>query len=316
MATKDARGFDYDVVVIGAGAAGLNAALLLARARREVAVVDEGKPRNAPAGHMHGFLSRDGIPPAEFLAVGRAEVAGYGTTMVSAVAGDLVPADGGGLTAVLDSGQALHTRSVVVATGLRDELPDIPGIRERWGRDVVHCPYCHGYEVRDQAIGVLGTSPGAVFHAQLLRQWSADVVLFAHTLELSAEDRDRLDARGITVVEGPIAAVAVQADAVRGVELADGSSVPRSVVFVTPRMVPRDSLLTRLGCAVGESGWVSVDRSGRTSVPGVWAAGNVIDPRAQVVTAAGMGSAAGFDLNIELVQQDIVGSMAARSTTV
>ncbi|MEU4745144.1 NAD(P)/FAD-dependent oxidoreductase [Actinosynnema sp. NPDC023658] len=314
MTTDLATDDDYDVVVIGAGAGGLNAALLLARARRRVAVVDNGQPRNAPAEHMHGFLSRDGMPPTAFLEVGREEVVGYGATMIGAVVDDLVADDGGGFTAALDDGRVLRARSVVVATGLRDELPDVPGVRDRWGRDVVHCPYCHGYEFRDQALGVLGTSPGAVFHAQLLRQWSADITLFAHTLDLSAEDRATLEARGVEVVDGAIGEVVVQDDAVRGVELADGNLVERTGVFVVPRMVPRDALLTKLGCTVGEDGWVSVDKAGRTSVPGVYAVGNVVDPRAQVVTAAGMGSAAGFAINIDLVQQDVAAAVAARAS--
>ncbi|WP_184921764.1 NAD(P)/FAD-dependent oxidoreductase [Saccharothrix ecbatanensis] len=305
---------DYDVVVIGAGAGGLNAALLLARARRRVAVVDNGQPRNAPAEHMHGFLSRDGMSPSAFLEVGREEVVGYGATMINAVVDDLVAFDGGGFTASMDNGQVLRARSVVVATGLRDELPDIPGVRDRWGRDVVHCPYCHGYEFRDQALGVLGVSPGSISHAQLLRQWSADVTLFAHTLDLSDEDRATLAARGIEVVDGAVAEVVVRDDAVRGVVPADGDLVARSVVFVVPRMVPRDALLTKVGCAVGEDGWVTVDKAGRTSVPGVYAVGNVIDPKAQVVTAAGMGCAAGFAINFDLVQQDIAAAVAAKTS--
>jgi thioredoxin reductase len=303
---------DYDVVIVGAGAAGLNAALLLARARRQVAVVDSGQPRNAPASHMHGFLTRDGISPADFLAAGRAEVLGYGARMIDGRVDTVANADGGNFTVRLGSGETLRARSVLVATGLHDELPDVPGVRERWGRDVVHCPYCHGYEFRDQSIGVLGTSPGAVFHAQLIRQWSADVVLFAHTLDLSTEDRDRLEARGVSVVDGPVARVIVDGDAVRGVELVEGATVSRSAVFVVPRMVPNDSLLTDLGCAV-DNGWVSVDRAGATSVPGVYAAGNVTDPRAQVVTAAGIGSAAGFAINLDLVDKDIARALAAVS---
>ncbi|HYQ66787.1 NAD(P)/FAD-dependent oxidoreductase [Actinophytocola sp.] len=303
---------DYDVVIVGAGAAGLNAALLLARARRQVAVVDSGQPRNAPAAHMHGFLTRDGISPADFLEAGRAEVLGYGARLIDGRVDTVAGSAGGSFTVRLGSGETLYARSILVATGLHDELPDVPGVRERWGRDVVHCPYCHGYEFRDQSIGVLGTSPGAVFHAQLIRQWSADVVLFAHTLDLSTEDRDRLEARGVSVVDGPVARVIVDDDAVRGVELAEGATVARSAVFVVPRMVPNDSLLTDLGCAV-ENGWVSVDRAGATSVPGVYAAGNVTDPRAQVVTAAGVGSAAGFAINLDLVDKDIAGALAAVS---
>jgi thioredoxin reductase (NADPH) len=303
---------DYDVVIVGAGAAGLNAALLLARARRQVAVVDSGQPRNAPAAHMHGFLTRDGISPADFLEAGRAEVLGYGARLIDGRVDTVAGSAGGSFTVRLGSGETLYARSILVATGLHDELPDVPGVRERWGRDVVHCPYCHGYEFRDQSIGVLGTSPGAVFHAQLIRQWSADVVLFAHTLDLSTEDRDCLEARGVSVVDGPVARVIVDDDAVRGVELAEGATVARSAVFVVPRMVPNDSLLTDLGCAV-ENGWVSVDRAGATSVPGVYAAGNVTDPRAQVVTAAGVGSAAGFAINLDLVDKDIAGALAAVS---
>jgi thioredoxin reductase len=309
MGTNGKPVSDHDVVIVGAGAAGLNAALLLARARRQVAVVDSGEPRNAPAAHMHGFLTRDGMSPADFLEAGRAEVLGYGARLVDGRVDTVVQEDGGNFTVRLGSGETLRARSILVATGLHDELPDVPGVRERWGRDVVHCPYCHGYEFRDQSIGVLGTSPGAVFHAQLIRQWSADVVLFAHTLDLTTEDRDRLEARGVSVVDGPVARVLVDDDAVRGVELAEGATVSRSAVFVVPRMVPNDSLLTDLGCAV-ENGWVSVDRAGATSVPGVYAAGNVTDPRAQVVTAAGVGSAAGFAINLDLVDKDIAGALA------
>ncbi|MFD0537242.1 NAD(P)/FAD-dependent oxidoreductase [Actinomadura luteofluorescens] len=290
---------EYDVAVVGAGAAGLNAALVLARARRRVAVVDAGEPRNAPAAHMQGFLSRDGMPPAALLDVGRAEVAGYGAALIGARVEHVDP----GFTVRLVGGAVLSARRLVVATGLRDELPGIPGVAERWGRDVLHCPYCHGYEVRDQPLGVLGTSPGAVHQALLLRQWSEDVVLFAHTLELDEEERERLTARGVRLVEGEVKRV-VADDRVRGVELAGGRTVPRRAVFLFPRMVPRDALLTGLGCAV-EDGRVVTDRTGRTTVPGVWAVGNVTDPRAQVVTAAGMGSAAAIALNADLLDEDV-----------
>ncbi|TYB48157.1 NAD(P)/FAD-dependent oxidoreductase [Actinomadura chibensis] len=291
----------YDVVVVGAGAAGLNAALVLSRARRRVAVVDAGEPRNAPAAHMHGFLSRDGMPPAALLEVGRAEAAGYGTAFIDGRV-DHVERAGPGFSVRLTGGAALDARRLVVATGLRDELPDIPGLAERWGRDVLHCPYCHGYEVRDRPLGVLGSSPGAVHQALLLRQWSEDVVLFTHTLDLTAGDRERLTARGVRLIGGRIKRVT--RDGVSGVELADGRTVPRAAVFVFPRMVPNDALLTALGCRT-EDGWVATDRTGRTSVPGVWAAGNVADPRAQVVTAAGMGAAAAFAVNADLLDEDV-----------
>ncbi|MGW0661574.1 NAD(P)/FAD-dependent oxidoreductase [Streptodolium elevatio] len=322
----------YDVVIVGAGAGGLNAALVLGRARRRVAVVDAGEPRNAPAAHMQGFLSRDGMAPAELLAVGRAEVAGYGVHLIDArvdgiEAGDDADAAGrarpgagsavaAGFHVTLSGGPVLWARRIVVATGLRDVLPDIPGLRERWGRDVLHCPYCHGYEVRDRPLGVLGTHPGSVDHALLLRQWSQDVVLFRHTAELRPEQAERLAARGVRVVEGAVKRVVVDtaADALSGVELADGRVVAREAVFVLPQMVPHDTLLAGLGCAADENGWVVVDQAGRTSVPGVLAVGNVRDPRAQVVTAAGMGAAAAFALNIELVEEDVAHAVASRRT--
>ena len=299
----------FDVVVVGGGAAGLNAALVLARARRRVAVVDAGDPRNAPAAHMHGFLSRDGTPPAQLLEAGRAEVAGYGGELVA----DRVARIDEGFAVHLAGGRTLNARRVLVATGLRDELPDVPGLRERWARDVLHCPFCHGYEVRDQPIGVLsGLNPEVAVHlGLLLPQWSADVVFFPHTNALSEDERERLAARGVQVVDGEVAGLAVEGDNLRGVELADGRVVPRAALFVGPRFVPRDELLAGLGCATGDHGFVSIDPTGRTSVPGVWAAGNVVDPRAQVITAAGMGSVAAIALNADLLQEDVERAVVA-----
>ncbi|WP_431043432.1 NAD(P)/FAD-dependent oxidoreductase [Streptomyces sp. P1-3] len=298
----------YDAVVVGGGAAGLSAALVLGRARRRVAVVDTGAPRNAPAAHMRGFLSRDGMPPADLLAVGRAEVAGYGVRLVEGRVEHIAH----GFLVRLAGGPALRARRVLVATGLRDELPGLPGVRERWGKDLLHCPYCHGYEVRDEPIGVLGTGPGSVHQALLLRQWSPDVVFFPHTVDLADDDREQLSAHGVRVVDGAVERLVVDGDRLRGVELAGGGVVRRTAVFVSPRFVPHDDLLTGLGCAKDDTGWVATDPAGRTSVPGVWAVGNVADPRAQVVTAAGLGSAAAIAINADLVREDVERSVEDR----
>ncbi|QDY79095.1 NAD(P)/FAD-dependent oxidoreductase [Streptomyces qinzhouensis] len=301
----------YDVIVVGAGAAGLSAALVLGRARRRVAVVDSGTPRNAPAAHMHGFLSRDGMPPAELTAVGRAEVAGYGVTVFDALA-DGITTDGDVFRVRLAGGAALTARRVLVATGLRDELPALPGVRERWGRDVLHCPYCHGYEVRDAPLGVLGTGPGAVHQALMVRQWSPDVVLFAQGLDPDPEQREQLAARGVRVEETPVKRLVVADDALRGVELTDGRVVPRTAVFVAPRMVPRDGLLAGPEWVRDETtGALVTDATGRTSVAGVWAVGNVTDPRAQVPVAVGAGAAAAMDINNGLVAEDVARAVAA-----
>src|SRR6478736_4410865 len=206
----------YDVVV-GGGAAGLSAALVLTRARRRVAVVDAGEPRNAPAAHMQGFLSRDGMAPAELLAAGRHEVASYGGELVGGRVAGISP--GSPLEVLLDGGRTLRARRLLVATGLRDELPDLPGVRERWGRDLLHCPYCHGHEVRDQPLGVLGGTPEAVAHALLIRQWSSDIVYFANGTTLSADQREQLIANAIGVVDTPVARLVIDNDQLTGVEL-------------------------------------------------------------------------------------------------
>jgi thioredoxin reductase len=296
---------EYDVVIVGGGAAGLSAALVLSRARRRVAVIDAGTPRNAPAAHMHGFLSRDGLPPGDLLAIGRQEITGYGGDLIDGRAAVVVPGADTGFHVRLVDGPALSTRRVVIATGLRDELPDIPGVRERWGKDLLHCPYCHGYEVRDQPIAVLGGTSDAVAHAQLVRQWSGDVVLFAHSDTLTADQRQQLAARAIGVVDGLVRRLVVDGDHLTGVELEDGRIIHRAAVFVRPRFVPNNDLLLALGCAVDDHGWVVIDAVGRTTTPGVSVAGNAANPRAQVITAAGEGSTAAIAINADLVDEDV-----------
>jgi thioredoxin reductase len=302
---------ECDVLIVGGGAAGLNAALVLLRAQRTVVLVDAGAPRNAPATHMHGFLSRDGMPPRDLLAAGRSEVSGYGGSLIDDTVVGVEP----GFHVRLAAGSPLRARRVLVATGLRDELPDLPGVRERWGRDLLHCPYCHGYEVRDQPLGVLGGTPDAVQHALLVRQWSPDVTLFPHADALTPEQRELVAARGIRVVEGRVARLVVDRDQLQGVELGDGTVVARAAVFVRPRFVPNADLLTGLGCAVDESGWVVHDPVGRTTVAGVWVGGNATDPRAQVITAAGQGSAAAIALNADLVDEDVKCALADHRTS-
>jgi thioredoxin reductase len=296
----------YDVVVIGGGAAGLSAALVLSRARRTVLVVDAGEPRNAPATHMHGYLSRDGIPPGELLLAGKHEVRGYGGDIVAGTVIDLVPDGSSGFWVLLAGGQRVRARRLLVTTGLRDVLPDVPGLRDRWARDVLHCPYCHGHEVRDRQLGVVGGTPGAVRYAQIVRQWTHDLVYFTPPDTLTAGERTQLLARAIGVVEGTIDELVIDDDDhLRGVLMDDGCVVPRDALFVPPHFVPNNTLLVGIGCELEADGWVSVDNTGRSSVPGVWAAGNIVDPRAQVITAAGAGSAAAIDLNADLVDDDV-----------
>lgn len=299
---------EHDVIVIGGGAAGLSAALVLSRASRGVLVVDAGEPRNAPAAHVQGFLSRDGMAPSELLRVGRAEVERYGGHIRSGKAVDLRFSASGQLEVVLDDGSRLSARRLLVATGLKDELPSVPGAHERFGRDVLHCPYCHGYEVRDRRLGVIGGGANSLHQVQLVRQWAADVVFFPAGTVLTADQREQLVARAIGVEEQPLTRLVVEDDVLIGVEVDDGRVVRRDAVFVAPRFVPHTELLRRLGCVLDEHGWVVAD-GGRTSVPGVWVAGNVSNPRAQVITAAGEGSAAAIALHADLVEEDVRGAV-------
>ena len=295
----------YDVLVIGGGAAGLSASLVLSRARRHVLVVDAGAPRNAPAANMHGFLSRDGMPPAELLAAGRDEVTGYGATIIAGTVTELIQCGPSTFQALLDDGQRARARKVLVTTGLRDELPDVPGLAERWAKDVLHCPYCHGWEVRDQQLGVLWNGPESVRYAQIVRQWTHDLVLFAADDTLTPADRSQLVARAIGIVEGSVHHLVVQDHQLTAVAMVDGRSIPRRALFVPPRFVPNDALLTDVGCEVDEQGWVIAGPNGTTSVPGLWVAGNVANPRAQVISAAGEGSAAAIAINTDLVGDDV-----------
>ncbi|MDQ1021332.1 NAD(P)/FAD-dependent oxidoreductase [Streptomyces afghaniensis] len=299
----------YAVVVVGGGTAGLSAALVLGRARHRTLVVDAGEPRNAPAAHMQGYLSRDGMPPADFLAVGREEIARYGVELVR----DRVVAvdKGEDFAVVLAGGRTVRARRLVIATGLKDELPAVPGVAERFGRDVLHCPFCHGWEVRDQPFGVLASSPASVHQALIVSQWSKDVRFFLHTVaeeELSDQDLRRLAAAGVDVVPGEVAGLAVEDDRLTGVRLADRTTHARSVLFVAPRPVPQTGLLERLGAELHETSFGAypvVDPTGLTTVPGVWAAGNAIGFAEQVVHAASGGYRAASAIVGDLLMTDL-----------
>jgi thioredoxin reductase len=310
----------YDVVVVGGGPAGLSAAVALGRARRSVLVVDGGEPRNAPAGEMHNYLGRDGTPPGDLLASGLAEVARYGGEVV---AGEAVAArpDRDGFAVELAGGRTVGARRLLVATGLVDELPAVPGVRELWGRDVLHCPYCHGWEVRDQPLGVLATSPMSVHQALMWRQWSTDLTLFLHTApEPTGTEWEQLTARGINVVSGEVAGLDAANGRLTAVRLVTGETVERSALVVAPRFTARSGVLASLGLVPLEQevgghvygSAVPADPSGATAVPGVWVAGNVTDLRAQVITSAAAGLNAAAAINSGLIAEDTHRAVQAR----
>ncbi len=308
----------YDVVVIGGGAAGLSGALTLSRARRSVLVVDAGEPRNAPAGHVHNYLGREGTPPAELYAIGRGEVESYGGTVRSGRVVSVRREDDGFLLA-LDGEETVRARRVLLAAGLTDDLPDLPGVAERWGGTVLHCPYCHGWEARDSAVGIVSTGPLGAYAALLWRQWTEDVVLFVHTgAEPGEADLAKLTARGIRIVRGEVAGLEGGAD----VRLADGELVARDAVVVAPRFVANAELLADLGtvpvpmemhgAVMGT--YLPADPTGRTDVPGVWVAGNAGDLSAQVIVAAAQGLKAGAMINADLIEEDTARAVAGKQS--
>ncbi|MGW1220111.1 NAD(P)/FAD-dependent oxidoreductase [Streptomyces californicus] len=314
----------YDVVIVGGGAAGLSGALALARARRSVLVIDAGEPRNAPASHVHNYLGRESTPPGELLAIGRNEAAGYGAEIVSgrvASAERLPGAEDAGFWVVTEDGRSVEARRLLVTTGLVDELPPVPGLAERWGREVLHCPYCHGHEVADRPIGVLATGPLAVHQALMWRQWSDDVTLFLHTgPEPSAEEYEELAAHDVAVVDGEVAGLEIADDRFTGVRLTSGRVVPREALVVQARFTARSAVLESLGLTpvaqemagtvVGT--YIPSDPTGATEVPGVWAAGNVTRLTEQVVGAAAAGLMAAGALNGDLITEDTRLAVAAR----
>jgi thioredoxin reductase len=294
----------WDVIVVGGGSAGLSAALMLVRARRRVLVLDNGEPRNGVAPRMHGLLGRDHTPPLELLADGRCEIEGYGGRCETGAVHDAEAIDHGFVVATED-GHRHAARRLLVATGLQDDLPAIPGLREQWGRGVVVCPYCDGWEVRDRRIAVIATAPMSIFQAKLLRQWSDDVTYFSRGEFTPIEsDRAEFDARNIAVEERPIARIVSSNGVVTAVETADGDRIGADVVFIAPRSIPRDDILRRLGAARTDDGWTQVDGVGNTTVAGLYAVGNVVDLSLNVAMSIGAGAAVGGSINADLVVED------------
>ncbi|WP_424570491.1 NAD(P)/FAD-dependent oxidoreductase [Streptomyces sp. CH-036] len=316
----------YDVVIVGGGAAGLSGALALGRARRSVLVIDAGEPRNAPASHVHNYLGRESTPPGELLAIGRGEAAGYGAEIVEGrvASAERLPESGEGeqgFRVVTEDGRSVEARRLLVTTGLVDELPPVPGLAERWGREVLHCPYCHGHEVADRPIGVLATGPLAVHQALMWRQWSDDVTLFLHTgPEPTEEEYEQLAARGVAVVDGEVTGLEVADDRFTGVRLASGRVVPREALVVQARFIARSAVLESLGLkpvaqemgGVVIGSYIPTDPTGATEVPGVWAAGNVTRLTEQVIGAAAAGLMAGGAVNGDLITEDTRLAVAAR----
>ncbi|TVT40372.1 NAD(P)/FAD-dependent oxidoreductase [Hymenobacter setariae] len=302
---------DYDVLVIGAGSAGLSAALTLGRCRRRVLVADGGPTRNAPSGAVHSFFSRDGIRPAALLHIGREQLAPYPTVEVREFKITALTKLAQGFEATGQNGQGHPTkataRRVLLATGVDDVLPPLPGFRELWGSSVLHCPYCHGYEVRDQPLAVYGQGKAVAGLALLISRWSADVIIVTNGPgHLTDYARQRLRRQGIVVREEPIARlVGTARGGLRCVEFTDGSYIERSALFLHPPQEQRSTLAADLGARLTGKGAVWVDKNAQTTVPGLYAAGDMVPGQQQALLAAASGSKAAICLNEGLTRAEV-----------
>lgn len=299
--------------MVGGGSAGLAASLTLARSLRRTLLFDGGKPRNRRGVHSHGVLGYDGTTSAESLDRGRAEFLRFGGEFFAEGVTSARRIDGG-FDITTASNLRLRTRQLIIATGVVDEKPTIAGVADLWGRKVVVCPYCDGWEVRGSRIGVLGTGSRSIFQAHLLRQWSDDIVLFTNDrVAISDAEGATLDACQIQIVHGVVSSIQQNLD--NSVAVGIGASErTRDVVFTAPRAIANDHLLRQLNAQSSDAptgSFVTVDRFGATSVPGLWAIGNVVDPTLKVQAASGSGMTAGTRVNEALMQSDIAASVAA-----
>jgi thioredoxin reductase len=296
----------YDVVIVGGSAAGLSAALVLGRARRNVLVCDTNEPRNQPARAAHSVFTRDGAAPSDLLSIGRAQIDAYGVELRGVGVAHAQAIDRHSFRLTLANGDQVCSRKVLLATGVRDLLPPIVGIEQFWGTSVLHCPYCHGWEVRDQPIAVLSARETAVYLAYLLRNWSPDLVLCTNGFgQLSEMQRDQIQSLQIPIYEQQIARLEGEQAQLEGIRFVDGTLLRRRSLFVRPGQEQRSRLAHDLGCAVGEGGIITVDDHGQTSVAGVYAAGDMARQSQQIIFAAADGARAAMAINHTFVDEEM-----------
>jgi thioredoxin reductase len=286
----------FDVAIVGGGPAGLSAALVLGRCRRRVLLVDAGRPRNAASRALHGYLTRDGISPLELLRLGRNELVPYGIESRSAeVTGIARTADG--FDVDLDDGERLHARTTLIASGVRDHLPAVPGIEECFGITVHHCPYCDGWEVRDKTLAVMGRAAGATALALALSTWSARILVCSNGTRLRPDHRRQLAAHAIEVHDSPIARVEHDRGLVRALVTTAGETLACDAVFLASGQAPQSNLPRRLGCELTRRGVVKTDHLGQTCVPGVYVAGDASRDVQFAIVAAAEGAKAAVAIN-------------------
>ncbi|MFS0556627.1 NAD(P)/FAD-dependent oxidoreductase [Brevibacillus sp. 179-C9.3 HS] len=293
-----------DVGIIGGGPAGLNAALVLGRARKSVVIIDEGRPRNRVTRKSHGFLTRDGIAPGDFRRIAREQISAYPSVHFVEDTAVTITGHDGHFLMTTAQGTTYQSKKLLFAVGMKDLPQDVNGLAEVYGKSAFVCPYCDGWEVRDQPLVVIAKGAKAVHLAKVLSGWTDHYTICTNGPdEFTNEQRLELQHHRIPVFEAPIERIQSVDGSVQQVVLADGTSIPCSGIFFAPNLIAGSNLPQALGCQVTEAGTVIVDRTGKTSIPGVYSAGDASTTQYQVVIAAALGSAAGISINNELLAE-------------
>jgi thioredoxin reductase len=294
----------YDVIIVGGSSAGLSGALVLGRARRQVLVIDSGKPCNRFSHASHGFLTRDGVAPDELLQIARDQLKPYeGVELYDGLATHITREDEG-FRVETEAGESFSSRTVLLATGVKDTLPPLPGVDAFWGKSVFHCPYCDGWEVRDQPIVVHGGGESGAHKIMLLRQWSDNLTWCIDGDEVTDEQRERARRHGIKVIDTKISKLEGTGEQIERIVFEDGSTLALKAMFIAPKLSHPMPFAEQLGCKVSAHGIIEIDPLGRTNIPGVYAAGDLANGARSVAASVAHGSAAGAGINFDLVQID------------
>lgn len=293
----------YEVIIVGGSYAGLSAALALGRSLRQTLVIDSSNPCNAVTPHSHNFLTQDGIAPADISAKSRRQIEKYETVQFykDFVVG--AEKEGQGFSVKTESGGDFYARKLIFATGLKDLMPDIDGFAACWGKTVIHCPYCHGYEVRHKPTGILANGEKAHHYATLISNWTDDLTVFTHgPSTLTSEQTDQISKHGIPIIETPIQQIIHEGGSVKKIELFDGNTHQLGAIYSGPEFVQHSDVPAALGCELNEQGLLTVDGFQKTTVPGVFACGDNCTMRS-VALAVASGHIAGVVVNKELIEE-------------
>lgn len=296
----------YDVVIVGAGPAGLSAALILGRCRRSVLVCDAGKPRNWASHALHGYLTRDGVEPAEFRTIGRRELQQYETVEVRDIGAMKAECREGRFSVTLADRTEVSARKLLIATGVLDNLPEVHGMRELYGRSVFHCPYCDGWEVRDQPLAIYGRGARGLGLSLELTPWSRDLVLCTDgPSELDADGRGRLERNGIALREERIRALEGSDGILERIVFEEGEALSRRALFFTTGQSQQSELAVLLGCEFNDKGTVRTGKYESTHLQGLYVAGDASRAVQWVIVAAAEGAEAAFAINTDLIREDL-----------